>query len=194
MNSIPLSSLARKFRTAVFLLLLVGGISSAMSEDSLLLFDYLPKDLPSNEDGPVAELVTDPVKVGDQSLSINVSKFVWLPFKLDSADLTAYNTLHFWAYSSEISDASVLIQVTSPNFDGDEVATDEMRNFYRYILKNDFTGWQEFNINFEDMTAVGKPAGWDKIQTFGIQVGGWGIEPSPGAKVIINDLKFIKMN
>jgi len=164
-----------------------------MSEDSFQLFDYLPKDLPSNDDGPVVELVTDPVKVGDQSVSINLSKDFWLPFKLEGPDLSAYNTLHFWAYSPEITDASILIQAHSPNRDGDEQASDEWRNFFRYTFKTDFQGWQEFNINFEDFVADGNPVGWDKIQILGFGVGSYGIMATPGAKVIINDLKFINV-
>ena len=93
-------------------------------------------------------------------------------------DLTAYNQFTFWVHSDAANNALIEIIFTSSG------------GYFRHQMQVDWLGWRAVSVHKKDFKISKPTASWASIDKFGFNSSGWGHEPTPGTRLIFDDVRF----
>lgn len=177
------SACGRGLRICAALLVGVSVIANTFaSENEMNLMDLEWRAQPGD-----LERVFDVEKAkgGDESLRLDAGikgNFI-CRFPGDRSDLSAFESLHFWAFSEADTYARLAIVFVSPN-------ENDRGDYYITSFVVDWKGWKEFNIPWDNFEWARNPAGWDAITELQFITYQFS-PPTPGTILYLSDI-FLK--
>lgn len=102
-------------------------------------------------------------------------------------DLTSYDRLEFWLHSA-VANGQVLTLV----FQSENPEQEGWDYFYHH-LRIDWQGWRRVDLSLKDDFGVSRhPRGWDQIEYFAINSGGWDHQPLKDSLLHFDDIKLVR--
>lgn len=104
------------------------------------------------------------------------------------ADWSTYDRLLLWMYSEKANGQALTLVCNSDNKDDAEGW-----DYFFYHFKVDWQGWRLLNLRLgEDIRPSRKPKGWQSIDTFSINAGGWEHSPLPDTVLYVDDVRLVR--
>ena len=102
-------------------------------------------------------------------------------------DLTGYDRLVFWLHSTVANGQLLTLVFQSEN------PEQEGWDYYFCHLRIDWQGWRRVNLSLRDDFGVSRhPRGWDQIEYFAINSGGWDHHPLKDSLLHFDDIKLVR--
>lgn len=102
-------------------------------------------------------------------------------------DLTGYDGLVFWLHSA-VANGQVLTLIFQS-----ENPEQEGWDYFFHHLRIDWQGWRRVNLSLKDDFGVSRhPRGWDQIEYFAINSGGWDHHPLKDSLLHFDDIKLVR--
>ncbi len=102
-------------------------------------------------------------------------------------DLTGYDRLVFWLHSAVANGQLLTLVFQSEN------PAQEGWDYYYHHLRIDWQGWRRMDLSLKGDFGVSRhPRGWDQIEYFAINSGGWDHHPLKDSLLHFDDIKLVR--
>jgi heparinase II/III-like protein len=179
-----------RYLCAVLVLAAVSSTPSSVVLAAEQIPDLVISDFESLDGWRGLELDREIVKAGETSgLWNNMPERPTATISEFPHDWSCHTAVSFWMHSARKVDARFMLILRSENPES------EGADYYSLKLRLDhWTGWKQFVVPLNEMSAARQPLGWDQIQRIDFTASGWDNEPHPEAEVRFDDFRLVAID